>query len=142
MDFLRFGIGGDTRPKYYLEVDGYTEDQVRLNSPSILGDMKGKMEIRWTSDATVTFRGAGIIMPSQNDVLWRIGEAKISHFDYEIYSQSDAMEPYAQIIRSYNETTYFDVDSDQRTEINNFEVEVFANTEDPSTWSFRIVDVY
>tara|TARA_R110002020_G_C15760648_1_gene727062 strand:+ start:82 stop:396 length:315 start_codon:yes stop_codon:yes gene_type:complete len=104
--------------------------------------MRGKMEIHWTSDATVTFRGRGIITPSQNDVLWHIDEAKIPHFDYEIYSQSDDIDSYAQRTRSYNEMTYFDVDGDERTEINNFEVEVFANTEDPSTWSFRVVDVY
>ena len=143
MTFLRAGFA-EIRPPPYLQVEGSTEDAIKLTgTPTILGDMKGKMEIYFTAPAVVIYRGSGVIAPYQNDVLWQIRSVTFSHFDYEIFSQVDEMDSYAQRVRSYNEITYAVIQDDEvYQEINGFEIEVFANTEDPSTWGFRVVDVY
>ena len=140
MTFMKFGTY-EGRPRYYLTVEGETQDAFKMSgSPSIKGDMRDKMEIYFTQKIIVKYAASGTITPSNNDVLWRVDSVEIPSFEYEFYTEDGFR---FERIRAYNEPTYpIVVDDEVYDEINGFEVEVIADTEDPSTWDFRIVDIY
>ena len=143
MTFMKFGTY-ESRPRYYLTVEGKTMDSKSyksIGSPSIKGDMKDDLEIYFTQNMVVKYSASGTIAPFENDVLWSIDEVLIPSFEYEIYSHQDEDYDWRRRFSSYNEDTYAQVPDVRESSIIDFEIEVQADTEDPSTWVFRVVDL-
>lgn len=142
MDFLKarmledfFGDTGRSPPPY-LQIEGKTQNSYNLATATVIGDMKGKMNVYFDRSLIVTYEASGTMYPYETDVTWRIVRVEIPSFEYIIYGDDDN-------IRTINETVIAEViDDEVYREISGFEIEVFANDEDDEMWEFRVVDVY